>query len=123
MLSIREAETSDEPFLREMLYHSLRVADGDPSLDRDVVARGRPGDFGLIAVEATIAQAVGAIWMRFFCESDRGFGFVHSSIPELGIAVLPSRRGCGVGSALLRSLLQAAGAQYEAVSLRVSVDV
>ena len=132
MLSLREAEASDEPFLREMLYHSLYVPDGDPPFDRDVVAQpeiakyvdawGRPGDLGLIAVDSTSHEAVGAIWMRLFNATDRGFGFVHSTIPELAVAVLPGHRGRGVGTALLRRLLEVGGELHDAVSLSVSVD-
>lgn len=132
MLSIREAEASDEPFLREMLYHSLYVTDGDRPFDLDVVAQpeiakyvdawGRPGDLGLIAVDSTSGEAIGAIWMRLFSATDRGFGFLHSTIPELGVAVLPDRRGCGVGSVLLQRLLEMGSELHAAVSLSVSVD-
>lgn len=132
MLSIREAEASDEPFLREMLYHSLYVADGDRPFDREVVAQpeiaryvdgwGRPGDLGWVAVDSASGDEVGAVWMRLFSATDRGFGFVQATIPELGIAVLPERRGCGVGSALLERLFEVGGELHDAVSLSVSVD-
>jgi hypothetical protein len=36
-LIIREATASDEPFLREMLYHSLYVPDGGAPFDRNIV--------------------------------------------------------------------------------------
>ena len=131
-LIILEASASDEPFLREMLYHSLYVPDGCPPFDRAVVSRpeiakyvdgwGRPGDLGLVAVDSSTDEAVGAVWMRIFTASEKGYGYVGDHIPELGIAVLPERRGCGVGSALLRRLVEMATSKYGAVSLSVSSD-
>ena len=131
-LILREASPSDEPFLREMLYHSLYVPDGCPPFDRTIVGRpeiakyvegwGRPGDLGLIAVDSNSEEAVGAVWMRIFTTSDKGYGYAGDHIPELGIAVLPGHRGCGIGSALLDRLVEMAGSRYEAVSLSVSSD-
>jgi ribosomal protein S18 acetylase RimI-like enzyme len=131
-LIIREAANSDEAFLREMLYHSLYVPDGCAPFERDIVNRpeialyvdawGRAGDLGLIAVEETSGQAIGAVWMRLFSASEKGYGYVGEGIPEIGMAVLPGHRGSGVGSALLRRLIQIAGSEYDAVSLSVSAD-
>ena len=131
-LIIREASASDEPFLREMLYHSLYVPDGGASFDRDIVTRpeiakyvqgwGRSGDLGLIALDSSTDEAVGAVWMRIFSASEKGYGYVGDNIPELGIAVLPEHRGCGVGSALLQALVEIASAAYDAISLSVSTD-
>jgi ribosomal protein S18 acetylase RimI-like enzyme len=130
-LIIREAWASDEPFLRDMLYHSLYVPDGGAPFDREVVTRpeiakyvagwGRPGDLGLIAVDSSRNKAIGAVWMRLFSPSDTGYGYVDATTPELGIAVVPDRRGCGVGTALLQQLFVKASAVYEAVSLSVSM--
>ena len=131
-LIIREATPSDEPFLWEMLYHSLYVPDGFPPFDRTIVGRpeiamyvegwGRPGDLGLIAVDSRSDEAVGAVWMRIFTTSEKGYGYVGDHIPELGIAVLPGHRGSGIGSALLDRLVEMASSRYEAVSLSVSND-
>jgi GNAT superfamily N-acetyltransferase len=131
-LIIREASASDEPFLREMVYHSLYVPDGCPPIDRAIVSRpeiakyvngwGRPGDLGLIAVDSSTDEAVGAVWLRIFAASEGGYGYVAEDIPELGIAVLPEHRGCGVGSALLQRIVKVATSKYRAVSLSVSND-
>lgn len=131
VLSFREADSSDEAFLREMLYHSLYVPDGEqpfersivdqPEIAKYVVSWGRPGDLGVIALDAPKEQEVGAAWMRLFSSTDPGFGFVDSDIPELAIAVLPGHRGSGVGSALLQQLFKRASSSYDAVSLSVSL--
>src|SRR6185369_2529825 len=80
---------------------------------------GRTGDLGLIAVDPTTNQPIGAVWMRLFSESQKGFGYVASDVPELGMALLPQYRGRGIGSALFRRTLEIAADSYHAVSLSV----
>ncbi|MET3802754.1 ribosomal protein S18 acetylase RimI-like enzyme [Clavibacter michiganensis] len=64
--------------------------------------------------------AVGAAWARLYADDDRGYGFVASDIPELGMAIVPSARGRGVGRALLVALVDAVRASgAPAVSLSV----
>ena len=132
MLIIRDASAADEPFLREMLYHSIYVPEGGVPFTRQIVSRpniakyvegwGRAGDLGLIAEDSRSNKPVGAVWMRLFCASDKGYGYVADNIPELGIAVLPEHRGCGTGTALLQRLLEMAGVRSIAVSLSVAMD-
>jgi len=131
-MNIRRASASDEPFLREMLYHSLYVPDGCAPFDREIVTQpeiakyveawGRSGDLGLIALDSSTGEPVGAIWIRLFPASSKGYGYVGDNIPELGIAVLPEHRGRGVGSALLQRIVEMASPMYDAVSLSVSID-
>jgi len=66
---------------------------------------GRPGDAGLIAWEN---GPIGAAWYRVFPASAPGFGFVDEQTPELTIAVVPSRRGGGLGAQLMDALLERA---------------
>ncbi len=52
--------------------------------------------------------------------AEPGFGYVDERTPELAIAVVPSKRGRGIGDALLRWLLETAGDDgYAALSLCV----
>jgi ribosomal protein S18 acetylase RimI-like enzyme len=82
---------------------------------------GRPGDTVLIAVDD--AFPVGAAWYRLFRNDQPGYGFVDEETPELAIAVVPSRRGHGVGEALLEALCERARADgYRALSLSVARD-
>jgi GNAT superfamily N-acetyltransferase len=133
MLStIRAVMASDEAFLREMLYESLYVPQGCAPFDRNVVnlpeiakyvdGWGRAGDLGVIAVDSTTNQPIGAVWMRLFTEAQKGYGYVAEDVPELGMALLPEYRGRGIGSALLRRALEMAGISHHAVSLSVFAD-
>src|SRR5438034_8319229 len=94
---------------------------GEPPVQRYVERWGRPGDTALVAIQDF--QPVGAAWYRLFKAGNAGYGFVDENTPELSIAVVPSKRGSGLGSQLLEALMQrelAAG--YNAVSLSIEKD-
>src|SRR5687767_10082900 len=130
--SLRKALPADQGFLREMLYQSLHVPDGGEPFPREVLTRpevakyvegwGREGDMGFVAVDTCSYEPIGAAWLRLLGGDERGYGFVCDGTPELGMAVLPEYRGRGVGTALLKRLLEAAGSVYDSVSLSVSCD-
>lgn len=127
---IRRLAETDEPVLREMLYHAIYVAPGDAPPPRDVVRRpklaryvdnwGRPTDIGVLVIDDGTGAPIGAAWLRLLAGDNRGYGYVDDSTPELSISVLPAYRGAGVGTALLRRLLDIAPEHYDAVSLSVS---
>ncbi len=127
---IRGASTADERFLREMLYQSLYVPAGGVPFGREALRRpeiaryvegwGRKGDLGFVAVDVSSGEPVGAVWLRLLAGEEKGYGFVDDETPELGMAVLPAYRGRGVGTALLKCLLEEARARYKAVCLSVS---
>ena len=121
---IRPGGPQDVPFLRDMLRHAYywrvdRVSEtGEPPVRRYVERWGRPGDTALIAIQDF--QKVGAAWYRLFTDANAGYGFVDEATPELSIAIVPSRRGSGLGSELLDALLDRARADgYAAISLSV----
>jgi GNAT superfamily N-acetyltransferase len=106
---IRPAGPVDVRFLTDMLRHAYywQVGkDPDRPVARYVRGWGRPGDAGVIAVEPS--GPVGAAWYRLFAEQDAGFGFVDEQTPELTIAVVPARRGRGLGRELIEALLEQA---------------
>ncbi len=130
--TIRPAEVTDLAVLREMSFYAARWRPGqenddrEPVLSDDHIARyidgwGRPGDMAFVAAED--GQPIGAAWLRLLTRERPGYGFIESTIPELSIAVVPARRGSGIGLALLTAILAAAReAGHPAVSLSVEVD-
>jgi len=123
---IRRGGRQDVRFLRDMLHHAYYWRERAPGAGPGPVARyvkgwGRPGDTALIAIEDGFP--VGAGWYRLFREDAPGYGFVDEETPELAIAVVPSRRGRGLGEALLDALCERAQTEgYRALSLSVERD-
>lgn len=119
-LLIRRGGAQDIRFLRDMLHHAYYWRERVPGslVSRYVRGWGRAGDTAVIALENGFP--VGAAWFRLFAGAEPGYGFVDERTPELAIAVVPSKRGHGVGEELLVALLERARASgYEALSLSV----
>lgn len=120
---IRRGGRSDVRFLRDMLHHAYYWRERAPGEGPGPVALyvkgwGRPGDTALIAMEDGFP--VGAAWYRLFRREQPGYGFIDEETPELAIAVVPSRRGRGIGDALLEALFERARADgFSALSLSV----
>ncbi len=120
---IRRAGPHDVRFLRDMLHHAFYwresgAGDDEQPVYRYVQAWGRRGDAGVIALDQGFP--VGAAWYRLFRKDAPGYGFVDEQTPELAIAVVPSRRGRGIGEELLRGLLDRAREEgFGAISLGV----
>ncbi|MEQ4204445.1 GNAT family N-acetyltransferase [Actinopolymorpha sp. B9G3] len=53
---------------------------------------------------------IGAAWWRYFSSAEPGYGYVADDVPEIGIAVVASWRGRGLGRALLRGIADRARA-------------
>jgi ribosomal protein S18 acetylase RimI-like enzyme len=123
---IRPAGPQDVRFLRDMLHHAFYrretpTGDEEQPTYRYVAAWGRKGDAGVIAIDEGFP--VGAAWYRLFREGEPGYGFVDEQTPELAIAVVPSRRGRGLGTELLEALMDRARKEgFPALSLSVESD-
>jgi ribosomal protein S18 acetylase RimI-like enzyme len=90
-----------------------------PELRKYLEGWGRAGDEAVVAFNRD-EQAIGAAWARLFSARQPGYGFVAPEVPELSVAVVPSMRGQGVGTALLKELMKRArAAGYKALSLSV----
>ena len=120
---LRKGGAQDVRFLRDMLHHAYYWRERVPGslVSRYVRGWGRPGDTALIALENGFP--VGAAWFRLFGAAEPGYGFVDESTPELAIAVVPSRRGRGIGSELLDALVALAREQgHQRLSLSVAPE-
>jgi ribosomal protein S18 acetylase RimI-like enzyme len=125
---IRDIEPRDIPFLWEMLYQSLYVPEGEDPFPRDILNEpyiakyiddwGQKGDIGLLAEKSN--HPVGAAWLRLFSGENKGFGYVDSTTPDIGIALDEAYRGKGLGSRLMQELeTRAITHGYKKLSLSV----
>lgn len=131
MVVIRNFKKSEFDFLTDMLYESIYISENKPNkedlINSSNIKRyhedwGRDGDTALIALN-TNNQAVGAVWYRLFNEFNKGYGYVDSDTPELGIAVVEEVRGTGVGTLLMKKIIdQAICDGYKSISLSVDSE-
>lgn len=127
---LRPATRDDEAFLWAMLYEASHAAEQGltapdalrnlPDLSRYVEGWGAQNDLGVVGGTAT--QPQGAAWIRLFTSENPGYGYLDDSTPELAIAVAPSARGTGLGTALLTRLLTDTRPRYPAISLSVRAE-
>jgi ribosomal protein S18 acetylase RimI-like enzyme len=115
----------DELIVWEMLRYaahesSVKSVQQQPELARYALDWGREGDIGCLALGEM--SPIGAAWLRLWLGEDKGYGYVKDEIPELAIAVVPDFRGQGVGTELLRQILNTAKTEYPAVSLSVRAN-
>lgn len=113
-VTLRSREPDDEPFLWDMLYVAIHVADTEHPPPRSILSEpaishylssfgAREGDEAVVAWDSDVR--VGAAFCRRFTEDDPSYAFVSPDVPEAGMAVLPSHRGRGIGRAMLTQLL------------------
>ena len=126
---LRPGESQDVTFLRDMVRHTgldrsgVTIDEEPPPLSRYVVGWGRAGDTSLVALDESTHVPVGAAWYRLFTAAEPGYGFVDEATPELTVAVVPSRRGEGIGVALLTAIVeQARSAGFAAISISAVRD-
>jgi len=126
--TLRPARADDLPFLEDMLLASMDWRDdgamtrermlATPEIAHYVAGWPRGGDVGVVA--EVHGDLVGAAWARLFADDDRGYGFVAADVPELGMALVPTARGLGLGRRMLVALVDAVRASgAPAVSLSV----
>ena len=127
---IRPVRPEDVPFLRQMIYEAAFPPGRQPPFEeataeshaaRFIEGWGRPGDFGVVAVEG--GRPVGAAWCRLFDKARPGWGVIDAETPELAIAVAPEHRGRGLGGKMLVELFGLARRSgFGAISLGVSKE-
>lgn len=129
VMTVRQAQAGDARFLSDMLVEAanwdavhtrprVQVL-ADPVRRRYIDGWGRPGDDGVLALDAN-GSPIGACWARVFPPDAPGLGFVSHTVPELVLGVVGIWRAQGVGRTLLREVVDRARARgYQRVSLSV----
>mmetsp|Transcript_67196 Transcript_67196/g.101280 ORF Transcript_67196/g.101280 Transcript_67196/m.101280 type:complete len:393 (+) Transcript_67196:107-1285(+) len=82
----------------------MRVVKSNPDLKRYAQDFADDG-IGFVALQddGDTVKSLGAAWVRFWSDENRGYGFVRNDVPELAIGV--DLTGKGIGSKLLEALI------------------
>ncbi|MPM18647.1 Mycothiol acetyltransferase [bioreactor metagenome] len=129
--NLRPLKQEEYSLLEDFLYDAIFVPVGEEVLPRSVLLEpsiqnyyqdfGRAHDYCLVAEQE--GKLLGAVWARVLSGPVKGYGYVDDHTPELAISVQNEFRGKGIGTALLRAmldLLQRAG--YGQTSLSVQKE-
>ena len=108
---IREMKSQEYRLLSDFLYEAIYIPEGVeapprsvidfPELQEYIIEFGnRKHDKALVAeIQGDI---VGAIWVRIMND----YGHIDNDTPSLAMSVCPRYRGLGIGTSLLKQLLQ-----------------
>ena len=108
---IREIKKAEYDLLNDFLYEAIYIPDGVepppksiincPELQEYIVEFGnRKHDKALVAEMQ--GNVIGAIWVRIMND----YGHIDNDTPSLAMSVYKKYRGLGIGTSLLKQLLQ-----------------
>lgn len=107
---IRPLQPEEYPLLEEFLYQAIFVPQGQEPPERSILQKPElrvyVDGFGQSAQDRALAGVVdgrlaGAVWVRVMND----YGHVDDSTPSFAISLLPEFRGMGLGTALMKAML------------------
>lgn len=125
MTLIRRIQTEEMPVLDDFLYEAIFIPQGVVPPPRSIIeqedlqvyVRGfgeSPHDHCLVA--ECDGKIVGAVWVRLMDD----YGHIDNQTPSLAISLYPDYRGQGIGTQLLRQMMELLRQEgYAQVSLSV----
>ena len=120
---IRELNTDGTELLKDFIYEAIFVPEGEDPPDRSIIFNPeismyyedfgrRPGDPCIVADDG--GRSVGAVWTRLMHD----YGYVDDETPSLAISLYREYRGNGIGTEMMRRMLELLKHQgYRKVSL------
>jgi ribosomal protein S18 acetylase RimI-like enzyme len=108
---IREIRYEEIPLLNDFLYEAIFIPDGVPAPPRSIIENedlqvyvrdfGKKADDRCLVAEVD-GKVVGAVWTRVMND----YGHIAEGIPSLAISLYKDHRNQGIGTTLLRKMLQ-----------------
>ena len=108
---IREIRSEEIPLLNDFLYEAIFIPEGVPAPPRSIIDNedlqvyvrdfGKKADDRCLVAEVD-GKIVGAVWTRVMND----YGHIADGIPSLAISLYPDYRHQGIGTELLREMLQ-----------------
>jgi ribosomal protein S18 acetylase RimI-like enzyme len=125
---LRELRKDETGLLKDFLYEAIFVPEGVEAPDRSIIERPELAlyykDFGTgpadncIVAEAD-GKVVGVVWTRIMDD----YGHVKDDIPSFAISLYKEYRGKGIGTMMMRQMLQLLKTQgYKKASLAVQKE-
>lgn len=108
---IREIRTNEIPLLKDFLYEAIFIPEGTNPPPKSIIKSEELQiyirDFGMFPddnclVAETDGKIVGAVWSRIMND----YGHIADGIPSLAISLYKDFRNKGIGTELLRQMLQ-----------------
>jgi ribosomal protein S18 acetylase RimI-like enzyme len=130
-IKIREIKEGEISQLQHFLYEAIYIPAGREKPERSIIELPELAcyirDFGKDTDHCLVAESdgviKGAVWARVFNETEKGFGYVDPFTPELSMSVLPDSRNQGIGTMLLKAMIQRLAEKgFEKVSLSVDTE-
>ncbi len=125
MTSIRNIRPEEIPVLDDFLYEAIFIPEGVPAPPRSIIENDDlqvyVRDFGKLPDDRCLVaevdgMIVGAVWTRIMDD----YGHIDNQTPSLAISLYKEYRGRGIGTELLRRMLERLRAEgYKSVSLSV----
>ncbi|MCL2355497.1 MAG: GNAT family N-acetyltransferase [Oscillospiraceae bacterium] len=110
---IRQIDESEIQLLKDFLYEAVFQKDENNLIPRSVISEpevevyikdfGKPDDLCLVAELDN--KIIGAVWTRILCGEVKGFGNIDGDTPEFAISLYKEYRGIGIGTALMKDML------------------
>lgn len=128
---IRAIKSTEIELLKDFSYEAIFQRDETNLEPKEVIYKpeikvfyegfGKKDDFCLVAeVEGKV---IGAVWTRILSGEVKGFGNIDEYTPEFAISVYKEFRNMGIGTALMKNMLQLLKKQgYTRTSLAVQKD-
>ena len=128
---IREIKPSETCLLKDFLYEAIFQRDEENLLPKDIINKpelrvfiegfGKPDDYCLVA--DIDGKVVGAVWTRILSGEVKGYGNIDEDTPEFAISLYKEYRNMGIGTALMRRMLELLKERgYKRASLSVQKD-
>ena len=125
---IREIRPEEIPLLNDFLYEAIFIPEGVPAPPRSIIEHedlqvyvrdfGKKADDRCLVAEVD-GKIVGAVWTRVMDD----YGHIADGIPSLAISLYKDCQNQGIGTELLREMLQLLRRDgYPKVSLSVQKD-
>ena len=108
---IRELWKSEYPLLDDFLYEAIFIPEGVEPPPREIIKQPElqvyikgfgEGEWDNALLAEVNGQPVGAVWVRIMND----YGHIDDSTPSFAISLYKEYRGRGIGTALMRAMLE-----------------